>query len=476
MLYLGNDKEDVKITTEIFMKNAGESLRKKGFKYDIVYSYGEAIKKLATLENDNCPYSELWIFCSRGDGSLPEKAEDKDSSKITTFLEMVSDFNKKGGALLLFCDNYPFVLEANLLLKEYIKFEEGEINFEMKGSYNNENEEGKFIYVKGTKGIKNGYFEPDNLLKSPGKASRRLSLRIGLKTFSEGVTLSYAETFDNSENYRPFTPFAYLSDPDKKRPFILYYDPKVETKMGPIVVHGGFTSAFYDFEQNGTGRLVISIACWLIRKEEYMLDVANGIVKQVKGVPIPQNKNNNFDRWIKNVANMFSILILDVSGSMYYYYEDLINMANKIIQNQMKNDKNEGVVILFGTSAKAIINGKYRILELNDISKAKVGGGTNFYLAFKEAEKFIYNKNEFTHKRILFLTDGEASSSQLRPICDKMTHNNFQINIVGYDSSYNGSQSFQHLSEFASSPNCFHTAKIFKDVETICINAFAADH
>ena len=135
--------------------------------------------------------------------------------------------------------------------------------------------------------------------------------------------------------------------------------------MGPIVVHGGFTSAFYDFEQNGTGRLVISIACWLIRKEEYMLDVANGIVKQVKGIPIPQNKNNNFYRWIK--TNMFSILILDVSGSMNYYYEDLINMANKIIQNQMKNDKNEGVVILFGTSAKAIINGKYRILELINI-------------------------------------------------------------------------------------------------------------
>ena len=66
---------------------------------------------------------------------MPQKAEDKDSNKIGTFLEMVSDFNKKGGALFLFCDNYPFVLEANLLLKEYLQFEEGKVNFEMKGNY-----------------------------------------------------------------------------------------------------------------------------------------------------------------------------------------------------------------------------------------------------------------------------------------------------------------------------------------------------
>ena len=55
------------------------------------------------------------------------------------FLETVAEYNKSGGALLLFCDNYPFVLEANLLLTEYIKFEEGNINFKMTGNYNNEN-------------------------------------------------------------------------------------------------------------------------------------------------------------------------------------------------------------------------------------------------------------------------------------------------------------------------------------------------
>ena len=180
ILYLGNEEHDKNITTEIFEQNAGKSLKKKGFDYDLVYSYGDAINKLSTLDNNNCPYSELWIFCSKGDGSLPEKAEDKDPNKITMFLEMVADFNQKGGALFLFCDNYPWVLEANLLLKEYIKFEEGKVNFEMKGCYNNKREKERFIYEKGKQNLEkgeqirvNGYFQPDHFLKVPGKADRR---------------------------------------------------------------------------------------------------------------------------------------------------------------------------------------------------------------------------------------------------------------------------------------------------------------
>ena len=471
ILYLGNNEHDTNITTEIFKNNAGKSLEKKGFKYDIVYSYGEGIKKLSMKDNNNyCLYSELWLFCSKGDGSLPEKAEDKDSNKITTFLQMVADFNKKGGALFLFSDNYPFVLETNLLLKEYL-FKEGEINFEMKGSYNNKDPKGRFIFEEGTKDVKNGYFQHEHFLPCPGKANIRLSLRIGLHTFSEGITLSYAEKIDNNKDYSPFVPFAYLSDPESKKPFILYYDPKIEPgKGGPIVVHGGFTSAFYDFEQTGTGRLVISIACWLMRNEENMYNfIRDGIVKNIPEVPVPENKNINFDKWIK--INMFSILILDVSSSMSGSYNDLMKMTNKIITNQMKNKENEGVVILFASRAKTFVNGKYRLINMDDIWDNYFSDrGTDFYAAFKEAEKYISNKNKFINKRILFLTDGEASTSQLRPICNRMLNENFKINIVGFGNS----SCFEHLRQF-SSPNCFYTSTNFQEVETICINIFAAE-
>ena len=470
ILYLGNNEHDKNITTEVFENNAGKSLRKKGFKLDIVYSYGEAIKKISTSENGNCPYSEIWIFCSKGDGSLPEKAEDKDSNKITTFLEMVADFNKKGGALFLFCDNYPYVLEANLLLKEYIKFEEGNIKFEMRGNYNNEIPEKRFIYEE-SQNSKNGFFRKEHFLPSPGKADR-LSLRIGLSRFSEGITLSYAETSDNSEDYEPFIPFAYLTDQQKKRPFILYYDPQIEIGRGPIVLHGGFTSAFYDFQEDGTGRLVISIACWLIRKEELYMNRAVGIEKVIPEIPIPNTKKTVFERWIKTeYGKMYSILILDVSGSMNCYYEPLIDLANKIIKKQMGNNENEGTIIFFASSAKAIINGKYRLLNTGDIRSASVGGGTDFYRAFQLAKQYIYNKNSFTKKRILFLTDGCASSSQLGPICNEMVKENFTINIVGFGSN----SRFEHLRQF-SSPNCFFTSTNFKDVELFCQNIFAADY
>lgn len=255
LYYIWNKEHNKNINTEIFEENAEKSLRKKGFKYDIVYSYADAIKKISALDIINCPYFEIWIFCSKGDGTLLEKAEDKDPNKISTFLKMVVDFNKKGGALFLFCGNYPFVLKVNLLLKEYIQFKGEKINFKMKGNYNNENPEERFIYEKEDNYSKNGFFQPDHFLESPGKASDiRLSLRIRLNKFSEAITLSYSETFDNSENYRHFTPFAYIKDPERKRPFILYYDPEIEKRQalgqGSIVIHGGFTSVFYDFQQD----------------------------------------------------------------------------------------------------------------------------------------------------------------------------------------------------------------------------------
>ena len=169
-------------------------------------------------------------------------------------------------------------------------------------------------------------------------------------------------------------------------------------------------------------------------------------------------------------GNMFSILILDVSGSMSGRYNDLFKMANEIITNQMINKENEGVVILFGSRAKAIINGKYRLIDTKEISDSNVGGGTDFYQAFIEAEKYIYNKNKFINKRILFLTDGQSSSSQLRPICNKMISENFKINIVGFGNS----KCFERLRQF-SSPNCFYTSKNFQEIQTICINIFAAE-
>ena len=51
----------------------------------------------------------------------------------------------------------------------------------------------RFIFEKDSQKNENGFFTSEHFLESPGKAER-LSLRIGLNKFSEGITLSYAET------------------------------------------------------------------------------------------------------------------------------------------------------------------------------------------------------------------------------------------------------------------------------------------
>ena len=58
---------------------------KKGFKYDIVCSYGDAIKKLLISENNICPYSDVWFFYSKGNGSLPEKVKIKIQIRLQCF-------------------------------------------------------------------------------------------------------------------------------------------------------------------------------------------------------------------------------------------------------------------------------------------------------------------------------------------------------------------------------------------------------
>ena len=158
------------------------------------------------------------------------------------------------------------MLKANLLLKEYL-LDKSQINFEMKGSYNNEKEEGRFIYEIGIKDVKNNYFQHEHFPPCKGKSDKRLSLSIGLHKFNEGITLSYAEKIDNSKNYSPFVPFAYLSNPYKKRTFILNYDPKGETGEGPIVVHGGFPKVFIILKKMGLEDLLFQLLAGLSEKK-----------------------------------------------------------------------------------------------------------------------------------------------------------------------------------------------------------------
>jgi len=420
---------------------------------------------------------------------LPSRAKDKDSNKIIPFFKCIKEFNNNGGGLLLFCDNEPFTLETNILLSEYLDFEDEygfkvKPNFTMKGNYNQPDFNKKYVVAFNYNNInnnKNGTFKSEVKLPPPGECNERISLRPGLIRFSEGITLSYAECTNQIEDYSPFIPFAYLTDTSKERPFILYYDPKIkkdkEINQGPIVVHGGFTSAFYDFTFDGTGRLITSIACWLVRIEERLYrcfnnDLKTKMIKDIHAIPIPEYHNEIFTKWIrKNVSSLYSIILLDVSGSMNTYYNSLINMANTIINNQMKNSRNKGTIIFFGNLAKTIVNGSYRTLKVNDIYDSNVGGGTNFYKAFMKAIEYIYPLNNYDDKRLLFLTDGKCEVGGLSSLCDQISNAGFSIHILGFGLE----STFNILKPFVRRNGTFQVYNNFKDITTSAIKIFAAD-
>eukprot|EP00833_Pecoramyces_ruminatium_P013647 jgi/Orpsp1_1/1187679/evm.model.d7180000059405.1 len=483
ILYLGGYEyqgkiRDKDITVQQFESGAGKALRKKGFKYKLVFSYGEAINELTKSIEGRCPYIETWLFCSRADGSLPDIATDKDSNKIIPFFKCIKEFNNNGGGLLLFCDNEPYTLETNILISEYLNLED-EFGFEIKpefkmgGNYNQPDFNKKYIVSMNSNNRdrnKNGTFKNEIKLPPPGKCIDRISLRAGLVRFSEGITLSYAKCRKKIKDYSPFIPFAYLTDTKKEKPFILYYDPKIKTEreinQGPIVIHGGFTSAFYDFSFDGTGRLVTSIACWLVRYEERIykqlnLDMKVKMVKDIPAITIPNYTGEKFTKWIREKSyTLYSIMVLDVSGSMRKYYSSLINMANTIINNQKKNSHNRGTIIFFGSSAKAIVNGDYRTLTTCDISITDVGSGTNFYNAFRESVKYINPSGTYDDKRLLFLTDGKSDTNNLSLLCDQISDAGFSIHILGFGEN----SSFNHLKPFVRRNGSFQVYSVFKDV------------
>jgi hypothetical protein len=314
-----------------------------GFEYDLVHSYGEGLDLLLTpdkKDSTRSPYTQIWIFCSPGFGELPPIAKDKNVSKIVPFLEAVRDFWMLGGGLFCFFDNEPFTFEGNYLLSRLMSFSDPKYptrkttNVRFGGKYPGKG----LISVGETNDPAHGRFLPEVLLPPIGQAENRTSLRPGLVKFFEGITIAHAEdeshkVLTTEDELWPFKPFAWTTEGGSyPHPFILYYDPPLPhdsvgpgegDSPGPVVLHGGFTSAFAEFTDDntgGTGRLMISIACWLVRIQEREIRASReGVL--VKTTPLIYNKYNNFSEfkgWNKKPLSAVDYLfMIDATGSMY---------------------------------------------------------------------------------------------------------------------------------------------------------------
>ncbi|KAA6403970.1 MAG: hypothetical protein EZS28_000496, partial [Streblomastix strix] len=495
-LYLGANEGDKQklFKQNIFDNQCGAVLRRKGFNYKFVCSYGEGLNELTRVENDRCPYTQLWLFSSEGYGELPKEALDKDTKKIIPFLQAVTDFWQNGGGLFLFCDNHPYNFEANYLLANHFIFthggRSGVSSIRLGGNYRGLNQ----IQVAPTEAASKGSFNPILHLNPPGSAKSRISLRPGLIHFSEGNTISFVvdekdQPLTTAEQLWPFTPFAWTSENvDPPRPFILFFDPQIppdseaqycsetckeaKTSPGPIVLHGGFTSAFSEFgeDEKGMGRLVVSIACWLTRFEERVCasKIKGALLLTTSPALKKQHSHKTFTKWrIKPVVvkPRHSILILDGSGSMRGSYGQLIIASNQYISSQSQNG---GIisVVSFSSSAKVLYERQNRQLGPTEGYDA---GGTNFQAALQTAIPLAQRNTPQYECRILFFTDG-YSETDATAECNQLATFGVRIDVVGF-----GKLSEKSLNSLVRCGGKVSIGKTMDDVVKIFVRIAATD-
>ena len=439
-----------------------------GVKVKTVLNYVDAINEITKKDkNEKCNYYTVWVLCGPDINQLPDKSSYP--GLVEQFIDCLILYWQNGGAVALFCDNDPLHFQANMFL-EKVRFKGRKQKTKLRILGNDPG-----------KNVLRGYNANGNLIYSSiydtctyklPNGTERMPIGRNVPQIYEGDTISHASS-NNIYDIEPFIPFAKNSSGNIC--MMLYCTQGTE---GDIFIDCGYTKLFdkMSTEDIATWRYVQNIAGFLARPEAHLIYDDGETAKNYR--PNGINFNINYSNLYRNLQNYygylrksqttFSILILDVSGSMSSYYSRLIDLANEIIDNQKQNPKNEGVVIFFGTHAKTIINKYYRTLNENDIEDSNVGGGTNFYKGFNEASNFLEYGRKFESRRVLFLTDGEDDEySKIRSICDRMKQLKYKINIIGFG---DGSL-FQNLREFASE-GCFNTRDLFEQVKEVCIKAF----
>eukprot|EP00767_Chilomastix_cuspidata_P000693 gnl/Chilomastix_cuspidata/119.p1 GENE.gnl/Chilomastix_cuspidata/119~~gnl/Chilomastix_cuspidata/119.p1 ORF type:complete len:3798 (+),score=939.71 gnl/Chilomastix_cuspidata/119:6300-17693(+) len=337
ILYLGGRRRrdgtivDAEITKSVFEQHTGRALRKKGFAYDLAFSYKEAVDYLRRLEvGDQCRYKELWLFSGAGDKTLSSEARDKDFSMFIPFIDHVNAFWRAGGGLCLWVDNSPIVFDVNhLLSKLQFPRETGSAPTHVRfgGNYLGKGT----ITASATYELKgSAVFNPRRRTVTPGGAMR-FGLGAGIQRFYEGVTVAHLTDAKGRDlqptNLWPFVPFTTSSEArtGSPRTIIAFYDPvslpgPLSFTPGPIVLHGGFTSAFVEFAEDGTGRLVTGIACWLANLEMALFDqkIKGKLASKTLPVYFPRVEPVEFTGWVAPAAaqNLAVTFMMDLTGSM----------------------------------------------------------------------------------------------------------------------------------------------------------------
>lgn len=123
MLYNVYDCNINQISYNNGKKTVKDAVSHFGIEITTVNNYEKAIAELTKSENGKYPYYACWVLNN-----------DKIENQTKQFLEILIKFWKNGGAVVLFSDNSPFIVETNLFLLMI------NADFKMDGDYLGEKE------------------------------------------------------------------------------------------------------------------------------------------------------------------------------------------------------------------------------------------------------------------------------------------------------------------------------------------------
>lgn len=183
------------------------------------------------------------------------------------FLEILIKFWRNGGAVVLFSDNSPFIVETNLFLSKI------NVDFIMDGNYIGEKEiigdESGLLASPGLFNRKKNIYKFNNI--------QRQSLSHNLYKIYEGITIS-SVTKNNKRkmhvkpnDIKPFIPFARDTEGGITSLFYLAND----SGQGDLILDGGWTKLFYNMEEDGTFRYIQNIAGFTARPEVHLSNNIN---------------------------------------------------------------------------------------------------------------------------------------------------------------------------------------------------------
>jgi hypothetical protein len=239
-LYKNGDNKTVKDAAEHF-----------GIELVTVDNYDDAINEITKEENGKCPYYACWISNSN-----------KEQNKTKEFLELLAIFWINGGAVVLFSDNAPFIIETNIFLSMIFA------GFTMNGDYD---------------GKKEIYGDDTGLLQQPALFNRkkeiykfndiqRQSLSHNLYNIYEGVTISSITKNGKRQmnvkldDIKPFIPFAR----DSEGGITSFFKLASNKGEGDLIFDGGDSKLFNDMKEKGTYRYIQNIIGLTARPEVHL--------------------------------------------------------------------------------------------------------------------------------------------------------------------------------------------------------------